>query len=222
MNKNKLNLRNMAKMIACLVVVSKTKLLVVLVALIGFGLSANAQLTTVQNSDGSWDVFNNEGEHVTSGRAFKTEGNWYNVRNSDGSWDVFDSNGRHITSGRASRIPASTWYNVQSNDNSRVWNVFNGDGQHITSGRAVKTSGDWYNVQQNGDRRLWDVFNSEGQHITFGRATRVSGRDLYNVHSHGVGWRVFNDRGFLVATGRMEHGRIVETSFGFLGSWMHF
>ena len=195
-------------MIACLVVVSKVKLLVVLVVLIGFGLSANAQLTTVQNSDGSWDVFNNDGKHVTSGHAFKTNGDWYNVRNSDGSWDVFNSNGQHITSGRAIKT-SGTWYNVQSNDNPRIWNVFNSDGIHLTSGRATSV-GTWYNVQQNGNNGRWDVFNSEGRHITFGRAQQTLVAGFYNVFSRGVS-RVFDNRGNFVTTGRIDFGgRIVE------------
>jgi len=126
--------------------------------------SIQPPLTSVQSGN-SWFVYTSDGRLVTSGRAYKTGGDydWYNVQTSNNSWFVYTSDGRLVTSGRAEIV--GVFYNVQTSSNS--WFVYNRNGQLVTSGRAFATTGSFYNVQTSSNS--WFVYNSDGQLVTSGR-----------------------------------------------------
>ena len=117
----------------------------------------------VQNSDGTWCYFNNDGSQV-KGQWLNLGGVWYYIKadgimatgwyNDNGTWYYLQSNGAMKTGWLNDN---GTWYYLQSNGAMKTgWLNDNGTWYYLQSNGAMKTGwlhdtdGNWYYLQSNG------------------------------------------------------------------------
>ena len=154
----------------------------------------------VQNADGTWSYFNNDGSQV-KGQWLNLGGVWYYIKadgimatgwyKDNGTWYYLQSNGAMKTGWLNDN---GTWYYLQSNGAMKTgWLNDNGTWYYLQSNGAMKTgwlndNGTWYYLQSNGamktgwlnDNGTWYYLQSNG---AMAKNTTIDG---YRLGSNGA------------------------------------